>query len=53
MEKNELFRNIPKVDVLLERESMAALIGRYGRALVTEERDLWDYLYEAPSSSTR
>ena len=36
MEKNELFRNIPKVDVLLERESMAALIGRYGRALVTE-----------------
>lgn len=36
MDKNELFRNIPKVDALLERESMAALIGRYGRSLVTE-----------------
>ena len=36
MDKNELFRNIPKVDVLLERESMRALIDRYGRGLVTE-----------------
>ena len=36
MDKNELFRNIPKVDVLLERESMRSLIDRYGRGLVTE-----------------
>ena len=36
MDKNELFRNIPKVDVLLERESMRPLIDRYGRGLVTE-----------------
>ena len=36
MDKNELYRNIPKVDALLERESMTALAGRYGRWLVTE-----------------
>ncbi len=36
MDKNELFRSIPKVDVLLEREDVAALTERYGRTLVTE-----------------
>ena len=35
MDKNELFRNIPKVDVLLEREDVSKLIEQYGRSLVT------------------
>ncbi len=36
MNKNELYRDIPKVDVLLESEAVAGLIGQYGRSLVME-----------------
>lgn len=36
MNKNELYRNIPKVDVLLEKEEIRNLIEAYGRDTVLE-----------------
>ena len=36
MNKNVLYRSIPKVDVLLETESIQELIQRYGRETVME-----------------
>ena len=36
MDKNEFYRNIPKVDVLLEREDIQTLIAQYGRSLVMD-----------------
>lgn len=36
MDKNQLYRNIPKVDILLEEETVVAAIAQYGRELVME-----------------
>ena len=36
MNKNLLYRSIPKVDVLLEREDILLLIAQYGRDSVME-----------------
>ena len=46
--KNTLYRNIPKVDVLLEDAEIRNLIARYGRSVVTEMiREVTDGLREA------
>ncbi|MBQ6385012.1 MAG: L-seryl-tRNA(Sec) selenium transferase [Lachnospiraceae bacterium] len=46
--KNTLYRNIPKVDVLLEDAEIRNLIARYGRPVVTEMiREVTDGLREA------
>ena len=37
MDKNNLFRKIPKVDLLLEREEILSLIQDYGLSYVTEQ----------------
>ena len=34
MDKNNLYRKIPKVDLLLEKEEIQDLIGRYSRETV-------------------
>lgn len=36
MNKNELFRSIPKVDVILEQEQMKSIMKEYGKEPVTE-----------------
>ena len=36
MDKNKLYRKIPKVDLLLEEEEIQELIGRYSRDTVLE-----------------
>ena len=36
MDKNLLYRSIPKVDVLLEREKIKAGIEKYGREIVVD-----------------
>lgn len=36
MDKNQLYRRIPKVDILLEKEEIKELITRYGRESVME-----------------
>ena len=37
MDKNNLFRKIPKVDLLLEREEILSLIQDYGLSYVTDK----------------
>ncbi len=49
MDKNKLYRKIPKVDLLLEEEEIQELIGRYSRdtvleAIHTETDDLRRYI---------